>query len=94
MFSSTKDILFFVLSICVAGLTAFLCVLLYQWIKLFSKVNHAIEEVKEKIDDVHKTLKSGLGIFSLIGDFIKMGVDYMTNREPQNKIKTKIKNKE
>ena len=60
MFSTSKDVLLWVLSICLAFFTFFLCWALYLMIKMLREGNKAIKHIQEKVDaacDVVQTVK-------------------------------------
>ncbi|MFA5070644.1 MAG: hypothetical protein WC528_05190 [Patescibacteria group bacterium] len=60
MFSTSKDVLLWVLSVCLAFFTFFLCWALYLMIKMLREGNKAMEMIKEKIEafsDLMLTIK-------------------------------------
>lgn len=86
MIDTSKDILFLVLSICVAFFTIFLCLLLYYTIKILKRVNKAVEEVKNKFDRLHSTLESGLNYFGIISEVAKMAfAHFVGNKKSKRK---------
>ena len=60
MFETSKDVLLWVLSVCLAFFTFFLCWALYLMIKMLKQGNKALEMIKEKIEtfsDLMQTIK-------------------------------------
>ncbi len=55
--SSSKDLLFFVLSICSIWLTAFLCWLLYQAIRFLKNANEIVETVTHKLEMISDSVQ-------------------------------------
>ncbi|MFH1366408.1 MAG: hypothetical protein ABIH38_00260 [Patescibacteria group bacterium] len=51
MFETSKDVLLWVLSACLAFFTFFLCWAIYLVIKMLRQGNKAIEHLREKIDE-------------------------------------------
>lgn len=54
LFSTSQDLLFVVLSVCIASLTVFLCWLLYQAVRFLKNANKIIEEVTEKLELINE----------------------------------------
>lgn len=55
--SSSKDLLFFVLSICAVWLTVFLCWLLYQAIRFLKNANEIVETVTHKLEMINDAVQ-------------------------------------
>ncbi len=56
--NSTHDILYLVGAICIAWITVFLCWALYQIGKLVHQANDVVQDTREKVERVEKTLST------------------------------------
>lgn len=92
MIESTKDILFLVLSVSIAFFTFFLCYLLFYLIKVLKEVTTLVEDVKERFDQLHRTVESGFNYLGMLTEGIKMAMGYFDEKKTTRK-KTKSKTK-
>jgi len=96
MFSTSSDILYLVIAVCVLFLTVFVCVLLYNLVTALRRVNRiakAIENGVTKIEEVVALAKSKLqnssAYFMILAEVAKRAMDFVKDKRAENSDKKK-----
>lgn len=82
LYQTPVDILYFVLSVCVALLTLFLVLALYNLIRIFGNVRHITEKTQDTLDLVNHYLWQPIKILMMI---IEKGREYAETRAKKGK---------
>jgi uncharacterized membrane protein len=88
MFSTSKDVLFIVISVCVPIVTVFLCLFLFNAFRVLRKLNRIVDYLKIKTEKVTEAFSESLGNIGLLVELVKMGFEYFANHKKTKK-KTK-----
>lgn len=81
MFETSKDILFLVLSICIAFFTVFICIVFFYLIKVLRDLHKTIKEVKEKFDRLQSALETGFNYFGIVTKLGKMAFEHFIDKK-------------
>lgn len=99
MFSTSSDILYLVIAVCVLFLTIFICVLLYNLIRTFHRFNRitkAIENGVIKVEELINLAKSKLqdssAYFIILAEVAKRALEFVKDKREQAR-ETKKKRK-
>jgi hypothetical protein len=92
MFETSKDVLLWVLSACLAFFTFFLCWALFLLIKMLREGNKAIEHIREKVDaagEVVQTIKDKIinsaTSLNLMASSVSRIIDFFKERKDKKK---------
>lgn len=95
MFETSKDVLNLVLALSIAGVTVFICWLLYYFISSIRKLHDAIsifqktlKTANEIVDSAKKKLKDSSTHLKLIGMLVQKVVEEVQNKRQKRKTKT------
>jgi len=96
MFETSKDVLLWVLSLCLAFFTFFLCWTLYLMIKMLREGNKAITHIREKVDaasEVFQTIKDKIinsaTSLNVMASAVNRIIDFFKERKSKKKSKSK-----
>lgn len=70
MFTTSKDILYLVISFCIIWLTVFLCWMFYYLMRLLRNANQIVEEFRMRLQTLMETLHYIRGKVENISDFM------------------------
>ena len=100
MFETSKDVLNLVLALSIAGVTVFICWLLYYFISSIRKLHDAINifqktlrTANEIVEGAKKKLKDSSTYLKLIGMLFQKVVKEVQNKRRQKKTNSKINKK-
>jgi hypothetical protein len=87
MFSTSQDVLYLVLSVCIALVTVFLFWFFFYLIALLRKANKTMDSVTEKIQFVHHLFEKGFGHLGFAVEALKMVMATVLNQKTKTKSK-------
>ncbi|PIR93888.1 hypothetical protein COT97_04145 [Candidatus Falkowbacteria bacterium CG10_big_fil_rev_8_21_14_0_10_39_11] len=70
------DVLNYVIAGSVVLFTIFLCILLFNIIKLLRQANRAVDEVRRKIEAVHELISGGFSKFGMMSEVAKYALGH------------------
>ncbi len=85
-FASMRDLLYLVGAICLAWITVFLCWALYQIGKLVHQANEVVEETREKVERVERTLTSMGKYLAFLAEGGKQLVSLLKGKKKKGKM--------
>lgn len=95
MFETSKDVLLWVLSLCLAFFTFFLCWALYLMIKMLREGNKAVQNLKEKIESVSEILQTikdkivnSATSLNMLASAVNRIIDFFKERKSKKKRKS------
>lgn len=94
MVSTSKDILYIVLSIAILWITVFFCWLLYYFVAIMREMRGSVKDIRDKIhrlDDavchIKEKFERSISVFSVTGEAIKQLVSYLAEKKKEKKEK-------
>ncbi len=79
--STTKDIFYIVLSICILWITTFACWLMYYAIAMARDVNRLRKHVEETFTNMHSMMHNAFAGAGLIKDGVKLAMQFAESRK-------------
>lgn len=94
MFSTSRDILNLVLSVCVVAFTFFLCWFLYYFIasvrnihRLIARIETGVTKVEEVVALVKEKLKNSSAYLMILGEIAKKAMEFIQTRRGERREK-------
>jgi len=81
MIETSLDLLYLILSICIALFTFFVCVMLYYFVMSLRDMRLIVKGAKDKVEKLHNVLESGFGHLGLVGEGVKMLAEYFIEKK-------------
>jgi len=100
MFSTSRDVLNLILSVCIAALTFFVCWAIYYFVasvqkihKLIKQIEAGVTKVEEIIDIARDKLKNSATYFMILGEVAKKALAFVEEKRAKKKTQGANKNK-
>lgn len=87
MITSTKDIFYLVLAICILWITTFTCWLLYYAIATARDIRKMKQRIEDTFSSMHSMVQNALAGAGLIRDGVKLAMKFAENRSKKKKTK-------
>lgn len=85
MITTTKDIFYLVLSVCILWITTFTCWLLYYAIAMARDVNRLRKHIEDTFSNMHSMMHNAFAGAGLIKDGVKLAMKFAENRKKKAK---------
>ncbi|HCC22876.1 TPA: hypothetical protein DF272_01715 [Candidatus Falkowbacteria bacterium] len=85
------DILNYAIAGSVVVFTIFLCVLLYNLIRMLRQMNKAIDEVKRKVESVHEFISGGFSKLGVLAEVAKYALAHFVESKTKDRQPAKSK---
>lgn len=96
MISTSKDILYIVLSVAILWLTIFFCWLLYYFVAVMREVRGSMKDFRERMHRVDEAIRGikekfehSVSIFAVMGEAVKQLVGYFVEKKKEKKVEKK-----
>lgn len=100
MFSTSLDVLYLILSICLAVLTFFICWAIYYFVmsvhklyKLTQRIEAGVAKAEEILDVARDKLKNSGAYFMVLGEIAKKAMEFVEKKKEKKERKAENKKK-